>query len=499
MKIKVSELAKIFGLSNEQMVDFLAENNISISNQFEVELEDVKKVEIKLIGKTNLKEHTNVTSLKYIKIYGLFGKYNYKINFINDILIIVSENGCGKTTILNLLVAILKGNREILISIPFNKIEININNKKYYIDKSNLSLKSNDEISELLRELRPYLPYSAFDKLSYDYKKSGYIDFDYLDETMNRHARNRGISSSESIRIFRRLQDIIYNQDKDIFKDLYEIKAKIADEVLFYPTYRRIEDSVDKVFMNHRSERPDYISDYAKFGMEDVKRIIKSLLKKMSDDANTSYAEMNGSIISDLLKGISIQTLVKDIPVIDKHKVDVIIKRIGQSRIESIEQLNSFVNNNAEMDNPNEDFLKFYLDRLVKIYDSQKALDDKLRKFADICTKYLVNKKVIYDEAMLSIGVLDNSGDEIEFDELSSGEKQVISIFTKVYLDVTTSCICIIDEPEISLSIKWQKDFLLDIYNSGKVGLLVATTHSPFIYKNELREYTNELAVFLEG
>ena len=67
-----------------------------------------------------------------------------------------------------------------------------------------------------------------------------------------------------------------------------------------------------------------------------------------------------------------------------------------------------------------------------------------------------------------------------------------------MYLDVTTSSIFVIDEPEISLSIEWQKEFLVDVYNSGKVALLIATTHSPFIFKNEFREFTAEIDMYKE-
>ena len=140
--------------------------------------------------------------------------------------------------------------------------------------------------------------------------------------------------------------------------------------------------------------------------------------------------------------------------------------------------------------------MKFYLNKLVKIYDSQRAIDEKLSKFVKVCTKYLAGKKVVYDEVNLSVCVFDVNGDEIDFDDLSSGEKQIVSIFSKVYLDVMTSCIFIIDEPELSLSIAWQKEFLIDIYNSGKVGLLIATTHSPFIFKNEFRNYTVEMDLY---
>ena len=97
---------------------------------------------------------------------------------------------------------------------------------------------------------------------------------------------------------------------------------------------------------------------------------------------------------------------------------------------------------------------------------------------------------------MLKVKVLDKDGSKIDFNDLSSGEKQIISIFSKVYLDVTSQCIFIIDEPEISLSIEWQKDFLKDIYDSGKIALLIATTHSPFIFSNDYVNYVKELELF---
>ena len=205
---------------------------------------------------------------------------------------------------------------------------------------------------------------------------------------------------------------------------------------------------------------------------------------------------MNVSFISFLIKNSSIEELAKNIPQINRHKVEVVIKRIGEERIENIDKLKEFVK--GKKDTPNEDFLIFYLDKLVKIYDSQKAIDDKLSNFARVCTKYLSGKKVVYDEAMLSLDIFDIDEQKIDFDDLSSGEKQIVSIFSKVYLDVTTSSIFVIDEPEISLSIEWQKEFLVDVYNSGKVGLLIATTHSPFIFKNVFREFTTEIGMYEE-
>ena len=55
----------------------------------------------------------------------------------------------------------------------------------------------------------------------------------------------------------------------------------------------------------------------------------------------------------------------------------------------------------------------------------------------------------------------------------------------------------LIDEPELSLSVPWQRRFLRDIRNGDFCAGLIAVTHSPFIYDNELREYAHSLGEFM--
>jgi predicted ATPase len=94
---------------------------------------------------------------------------------------------------------------------------------------------------------------------------------------------------------------------------------------------------------------------------------------------------------------------------------------------------------------------------------------------------------MVYDELTFSVKILDQSGSDIDLSVLSSGEKQVVAIFAHLYLEGAQDLVVVIDEPELSLSVPWQKRFLVDIKNSGRCGCLVAVTHSPFIYDNELK------------
>ncbi len=495
--IRVHELAKKYGLTNEQMIEYLIRNGIEVKTHMStVDSEKNKKIIGNLETRTNLNEHINNTSIKMINIYGLFGEFDYKFDFVNDIFIWVSENGVGKTTILNLMVALLKGDKKTLMDINFKRIEVKIGNKEFIIDKSKMNKKAmNDRrVAELFEDLRRFLPMSQYTKFRNKYNRTGQLDYEELEDAMHRFVYREFEGFRYEKRLFYLLDEVKELQFNDFTDELYKIKNAVNEEILFYPTYRRIEISLDKVFLDNSRHNTGEIIQYIGFGMDDVKQRIDELLVKMGKDANNSYVEMNSEILNELSKGLDIETLTENVPLINRHKVEVVIKRIGEERLENKDGLLAFVD--GDLENPNEMFFKYYVSKLVKIYDSQKAIDDKLSKFAAICTKYLSGKKVVYDEALLSMTVFNKYNKEIKWEDLSSGEKQIVSIFSKVYLDIATMSIFIIDEPEISLSIEWQKEFLKDIYNSGKVGLLIATTHSPFIFKNEFREFTSEINLY---
>ena len=143
--------------------------------------------------------------------------------------------------------------------------------------------------------------------------------------------------------------------------------------------------------------------------------------------------------------------------------------------------------------------LFYFVQALVDIYDRQKEFDIAINRFKEVCNGYLINKKVVYDESNIKIYVKSEvSNNQLPLNMLSSGEKQIISIFSKIYLsDRDKRFIVLFDEPELSLSMLWQKQLLPDIVNSNKCDFLLAVTHSPFIFDNELDKYAVGLSEYI--
>jgi predicted ATPase len=130
----------------------------------------------------------------------------------------------------------------------------------------------------------------------------------------------------------------------------------------------------------------------------------------------------------------------------------------------------------------------------------QRKKDQALKYFTETCTKYFNNKTMDYDENSINVSVnlIHNNiicEDEIPLEDLSSGEKQIVSLFSKLFLEEEKEYFILFDEPELSLSVEWQKMLLKDVLKAPSCQMLLCMTHSPFIFDN-LEEITCDLNDF---
>lgn len=504
----VADFASKLGMTNEQLLEVLWKNNIIVNSEiYQLSREEEDKVLNSIYANNSLK---NKSSLKEIKIEGLFGIKSYYINFKDVINIFVSENGSGKTTILNIIIALLNGDIRKLKSLPFDKVTIKIKNKEFTIHKNINKEKTvynrTFDYEYLLERLKKILPINDFRRIrNFIIHNLGVIDTDelkkyVLDIIMDNPYR--GINEMYYEEVMHLFDMLGYkSRDEEEYMHVQETLKKISElideEIIYFPTFRRIEEDLDKIL-----DLPDSLKRNLKFkitnsrinfGISDIETAIKNLTNKLKEEANIAYAKLNVDILNDLL-GNRIELSNQQKRVIDKEKINIVMNRIGKSKIKESEKLISFIDGDFNGGMQNKNFLEYYLYKLIEIYESQKKIDEKIKTFVNVCNKYLVNKEINYDEVQTCVGVKEKSlGKDISFKDLSSGEKQIVSLFSKLYLDLAGPCIFVIDEPELSLSMHWQKMLLEDIYASNKIALLISTTHSPFIFKNNFKQYAKEL------
>ena len=201
---------------------------------------------------------------------------------------------------------------------------------------------------------------------------------------------------------------------------------------------------------------------------------------KINEFKNDFYSTLNEYANSENKKKYKIKELTFNIinqyirPLIPRDNV------IGKF-FDSVWVYNENIKSYSEEMNFIGSFYEKYKDKYINIDNKKLKLLNSLFK------KYFTNKEVIATPFGISISTKDYEND-INYEELSTGEKKIIILFTLTIF--SDNSIIIIDEPEASLSIVWQRELLPDIILNTKYKKLIVATQSPYIVSdNELMEY----------
>ncbi len=133
--------------------------------------------------------------------------------------------------------------------------------------------------------------------------------------------------------------------------------------------------------------------------------------------------------------------------------------------------------------------LKIYFDDFAEKYKVFQNLISKLDLFTKIINNRLTFKHIrITRDNGFEIVDNDNPKKILQLSQLSSGEKQEIVLFYDLIFDSKEKLLLLIDEPEISLHITWQKKFLDDLLEVSKQTEMqvIVATHSPQVVSKHL-------------
>ncbi|MFK7780353.1 MAG: AAA family ATPase [Candidatus Gracilibacteria bacterium] len=447
--------------------------------------------------------------IQKFKITQLFGYRTAEIVFEDNIKILIGENGLGKTTVLNSLYYLLNKMYNKLSKIDFETIELTFINKQS-ISFSKLELESYLEYKEnrknrhfpisVLKQIEridtTVINEQLFNLDNFSAKAEEIINKFIIDNNIRKFAPNH-IMGRE---IFRFLTEPLSYK---IFDEIDLITNELNFSILYLPTYRRVEEDLKNLGtfrkkIHHHTNR-DYYEELEEdlevtddtlihFGMEDVKQRVIKIENEIEKSTIAGFSKLTGEMLSQLLRGFpEVQDEIID--ELDEHTVKIILHRVGEN-LPSNDRKNivNLLETKKSLKEKKE--LVYFISKLIDIYNEHKHLDDSVKNFRDICNKYLTDKQFKYDESAVDLDLYRNNTEEkVELNKLSSGEKQIISIFSKVYLEKNNNLIVLFDEPELSLSLPWQKQLLPDIINSNKCKFLLSVTHSPFIFDNELDKY----------
>ncbi len=413
--------------------------------------------------------------IKSLDIRGLFGTFDYSIKMpdYGNFLIITGPNGYGKTTILSIIEDLASGNLLSLFYVPFDSIhveyssfslDVTSNNGRavensddaavserisleYVIDngKESISLKiDNDLISQAKRFCSWSRQATLFD------------DFDNFDNEFHDNFKDDEISLEKSRML---IEHIAKEQGKSVF--MLHINSEI-NPYRFIPAQRL------------------YSKDHA--GDSLIKNSIEIVADKFSEFLRDAYfsflqnSQLHDSQFIDMLMtgddSINKEDYDKQLSILSQ-KVDVAMKY----DLSAAFKLPEYIESKGVI-------LNYYIkDTFEKFKTLEKPLRD-LNLFDKLLRdKKLVNKSVLYSRRYGIRFVSESDKREIALNSLSSGEKNEILMLHDFIFNLQDGSLLMIDEPEISLHVAWQREFMNDIIKiAGQKSLRVLiATHSPQI------------------
>ncbi len=405
--------------------------------------------------------------LKKIKIQGLFNKFNYDIELKKEgITILTGPNGYGKTTILKIIHALAVKNLIFFLQLPFKKIVLTQEKNEVSLLKTEpdaIEIQSGNDLSSVSYEISDIT------------KNIGYfINSSYRQIDKNRwlDIRNDTIHTTESLlyQLAENNSEIQTKHDKKQMPDIgnaYFIREQRL--VKKGSVIIKTGDSPEETeFIERRKGFGSTIEEYAKELSINIKDILAKS-SKIGQELDSSFPRR----LFDETKKVSEEEFNKRYNAIKEKQKSLSMYGLSATKEDSYP---SFKEENAKA-------LLVYLD------DTEKKLavfDDILKKL-QLFSTILNERQFVFKKLEISPDFgfrFKTEGEkELSLTDLSSGEQQEVVLLYELLFKVGPNTLVLIDEPEISLHVAWQKEVLNDLLKIIELQkiIVITATHSPQI------------------
>lgn len=125
-----------------------------------------------------------------------------------------------------------------------------------------------------------------------------------------------------------------------------------------------------------------------------------------------------------------------------------------------------------------------YRSKILNYPEQSEEIQERISMLFKIINSFFAStqKQISINSKNKMVFTFLNQEEEIEPEQLSSGEKQLLLILLKVFLKEDKPFILLMDEPELSLHIEWQRQLIEAIQILNKNCQIILSTHSPSIF-----------------
>lgn len=410
-----------------------------------------------------------------LEIKKLFNRFDYTIELQrNTITILTGPNGFGKSTILKIISALSSTNVMFFYKLDFQEIIVIFDdNTTFSIEKKRIDGRTSALFVDK-QELPFHLVTSNMTRVPWIHKVSPneWMDF----RTRKRFGREDLLfhlfDNANNIEDIADYCNISPEKSKEYFFLIEKIKtiAEKCGNVRFISEQRLIRKEIDE---DDDEQIVDVISELP----EKMKARISQLTADYSKAANSLDSTYPQRLLST-------KNGLRDKEEFQKKMENANIKfaRLSKYDLVDLPFIRS-TNYEAEFSKA----LKIYFEDFEKKYSVFADFLERLDLYTDIINSHLSFKSIrITRESGLVVVDNDDPNHILKLEQLSSGEKQEIVLFYELIFETEKQLLLLIDEPEISLHIMWQKLFMEDLDRVVSLGNLkvIIATHAPQIINN---------------
>ncbi len=431
--------------------------------------------------------------IKKVTVKNLFGIFNHEIplNMENHITIIHGPNGFGKTVLLTMLNALFSSRYHELRRIPYSELSVDFD------DSSNLRLKKNIQ-QEVDEKNRGDDGFKLVLELSKNSSKSSYTipSISMREIPFPIGAIEHEIPGLERIApetwIYLPTQEkLSLDEILDRFGDRLPLDRSFIRKRKIEPTWlKEIRDSIHIGFiqtqrllnfsyprrMREYEGRPSMVPTVINYSEE----LANAIQAKLAEYGSLSQS-LDRTFPSRLVKrSISSELTVEEL----KTKLNELEEKRSMLMAAGLLDKEKEIDFKElqKIDETKRNVLSVYID------DVQKKLQvfDELTNKIDLLVK-IINNRFLYKKMSISKkeGFIFKTTDEKNLSptNLSSGEQHELVLLYELLFKVSSNSLILIDEPELSLHVVWQQQFLKDLQEITKLAefdVLIAT-HSPQI------------------
>ncbi|MDE2758673.1 MAG: AAA family ATPase [Paracoccaceae bacterium] len=431
----------------------------------------------------------NSYSISRLNVTGLFGRFNHKIEFDKDqnITIITAPNGYGKTVLLRIIDSVFNFRLNYFWKIEFESIEITLDTKQsinIYKDRTS------EEDSSTLKPIFIKAPgFGSEDDIYKLPSMSNPMFRRYLErylpvERIGRdqwydNNSNRLLSTSSLIEIYvDQLPEHLFRSFefpewlKEAFSSV-DIHLVKVERLLVFDDQENIATrsslsrqklhSVVQKDAKHLSRKiRNLIQEYAKKSQ----MLDQTFPKRIIDEMDLNHKPINEAKIKLELDELEKnRSQLKSVGLLDKTQSDSFRPKqfFQEERVRKI--------------------LEIYIEDMKKKLGIFDEMYEKIRLFKQIITDLFYFKAIEFDKDTGFYFMDSEISNEIPLSDLSSGEQHELVVIYDLLFKAGMGAMILIDEPELSLHVAWQRRFISDLQKIQKLTKIKAliVTHSPQI------------------